>query len=167
MIILLNCVACTIFLDSKRILNFKHLASKHEKSLKFKILKFKFSCLNIGVEHYKVRKLFKILTSIQISSLFLPIFKCSCKGKLPESAITHACIGLLLSSVSVSTILCTTSIPVITFPNTTCIPSSHLVFSRVIKNWEPLVSLPWNCMFVKYFEEIFLKSSVTCVGHRQ
>lgn len=36
----------------------------------------------------------------------------------------------------------TTSIPSITFPNTTCFPSSQLVLALVIKNWLPLVLGP-------------------------
>ena len=44
----------------------------------------------------------------------------------------------------------TTSIPLMTFPNTTCFPSNHSVFSVQRKNWDPFVFGPfivWKNMF--------------------
>ena len=41
------------------------------------------------------------------------------------------------------------TIPWRTFPNTTCLPSSHWVLTVVIKNWEPLVSLPALAMLIQ------------------
>ena len=36
----------------------------------------------------------------------------------------------------------TTSMPSTTFPNTTCLPSSHDVLTVHMKNWDPFVSFP-------------------------
>ena len=41
------------------------------------------------------------------------------------------------------------TIPLRTFPNTTCLPSSHWVLTVVMKNWEPLVSLPALAMLIQ------------------
>lgn len=41
------------------------------------------------------------------------------------------------------------TMPSSTLPNTTCFPSSHGVFTVVMKNWEPLVSLPALAMLTQ------------------
>lgn len=41
------------------------------------------------------------------------------------------------------------TMPSSTLPNTTCLPSSHGVFTVVMKNWEPLVSLPALAMLTQ------------------
>lgn len=41
------------------------------------------------------------------------------------------------------------TMPSRTLPNTTCLPSSQAVFTVVIKNWEPLVSLPALAMLTQ------------------
>merc|ERR1712172_337738 len=60
----------------------------------------------------------------------------------PQSTMTTSLFGLSLPSVGFFSTARTTSIPFTIFPNTTCLPSSHEVFFTVMKNWEPLVSLP-------------------------
>lgn len=66
----------------------------------------------------------------------------SATGKDPELAITTSWAGLSRPSVLVLSILRTTSIPLIIFPNTTWRPSSHVVCFVVMKNCDPLVSFP-------------------------
>lgn len=41
------------------------------------------------------------------------------------------------------------TMPSSTLPKTTCLPSSHGVFTVVMKNWEPLVSLPALAMLTQ------------------
>jgi len=54
-----------------------------------------------------------------------------------------AVYGMILATVEMHKRLhCKLTIPLITFPNTTCLPSNHDVFTVVMKNCEPLVSLP-------------------------
>merc|ERR550534_1050830 len=60
----------------------------------------------------------------------------------PLSDITGGTKGTSLSSVSASLIAYTTSIPLSTLPNTTFLPSSHLVCIVVIKNDDPFWSPP-------------------------
>ena len=74
------------------------------------------------------------LYAFQISSLYFTFVIFSDDGKVPESTITQSLIGLSFSSVSVFSIRRTTSIPLITFPNTTCLPSSHSVLAAVMEN---------------------------------
>merc|ERR1719494_37241 len=54
-------------------------------------------------------------------------------GKVPQSAMMTSLTGVLPSTL-VPSIFLTTSSPLITFPNTTCLPSSHEVFTVVMKN---------------------------------
>merc|ERR1712032_289001 len=48
-------------------------------------------------------------------------------------------------------ILSTTSVPLVTLPNTTCLPSSQAVLTVVMKNWDPFVSGPALAMLSMYF----------------
>ena len=59
----------------------------------------------------------------------------------PQSAMVTVWLVLPLWLPTRSTRV-TTSIPSITRPNTTCLPSSHLVWSVQMKNWEPFVFGP-------------------------
>uniref|UniRef100_H2YDC9 Uncharacterized protein n=1 Tax=Ciona savignyi TaxID=51511 RepID=H2YDC9_CIOSA len=60
----------------------------------------------------------------------------------PQSTIVTSLIGLSPEAVGFFSISATTSIPDTTFPNTTCFPSNHGVFTVVMKNWDPFVSFP-------------------------
>lgn len=60
----------------------------------------------------------------------------------PLSLITTSRVGLSLESVANASIFLTTFIPFTIFPKTTCRPSNHVVCFVVMKNWDPLVSLP-------------------------
>lgn len=66
----------------------------------------------------------------------------SATGKVPESAMTTSLLGLSRPSVLPCSILRTMLIPLIIFPNTTWRPSSQVVCLVVMKNCDPLVSLP-------------------------
>jgi hypothetical protein len=59
----------------------------------------------------------------------------------PQSAITTFFLDFPDSEPTLS-IFITVSIPFVTLPKTTCLPSSQLVTSVQRKNWEPLVFGP-------------------------
>ena len=56
--------------------------------------------------------------------------------------ITTGSTGLSRASVGVLPIFFTTSRPLVTLPNTVCLPSRCGVGARVMKNWLPLVLGP-------------------------
>ena len=60
----------------------------------------------------------------------------------PQFSTTTVVFGLSCESVSKASTSLTTSIPLSTWPKTTCFLSSHGVSFKVIKNCEPFVSLP-------------------------
>lgn len=68
----------------------------------------------------------------------------SSAGSSPESVIVTTTVGWLRPKVSRFPILRTISMlsSSKTFPNTTCLPSNHGVFARVMKNCEPFVLGP-------------------------
>merc|ERR1712087_490612 len=59
----------------------------------------------------------------------------------PDSTILISTLGAPPLEPCASIFL-TMSMPLVTFPNTTCFPSSHDVFTVVRKNWLPLVPGP-------------------------
>merc|ERR1712189_6769 len=59
----------------------------------------------------------------------------------PEFVIVIFLCVFPLSEPKPSMVL-TTSIPEVTEPNTTCLPSSQVVFAVQMKNWDPFVFLP-------------------------
>lgn len=60
----------------------------------------------------------------------------------PLSAMTTSNAGLSRESVLTASIFRTTFMPDNTLPKTTCLPSNHVVCFVVMKNCDPLVSLP-------------------------
>ena len=60
----------------------------------------------------------------------------------PQLAITTGLVGRSLRSQGPRSMVLTSSMPSSTWPNTTCLPSSHGVATVVMKNWLPLVLGP-------------------------
>lgn len=67
----------------------------------------------------------------------------------PHCAIVTSVAGLLSPLTRVFSTLCTTSIPSITLPKTTCLLFKNGVGTVVMKNWQPLLSLPELAMLSK------------------
>jgi hypothetical protein len=75
-------------------------------------------------------------TSTCLSSPLCPLYNS------PHCAMTTGSLGLLFGPVATFSMRLTVSIPSITFPNTTCLLSSHSAFAHVMKNWHPFVLGP-------------------------
>merc|ERR1719295_602963 len=60
----------------------------------------------------------------------------------PDALTTTFCVVFPDGLVPTLSIFLTTSIPLVTVPNTTCFPSNHAVFTVHRKNWDPFVFAP-------------------------